>query len=142
MVSDIYAIAAEMRKDDIVECELATGSSPEEALRRGFNVSDECFTVEYREDPVLMFGRLAEETTAIIWMLGTHRLDEIRRPFVRASRPMIQALAQGFDYLHNAVWEHNYTHLRWLGWCGAQFSNPIELPSGAHFVPFKIYSDV
>jgi hypothetical protein len=141
---DIYLIAPRLREMDTLEVELASGQSPEEALRKAYQVSDVCYTVEVSGEPEIMFGLRSkedEDRTAFIWLLATDRLLDVSKLFLRCSRPMIQALGQDYAVLENAVYEHNEVHIRWLEWVGAEFLEPVEALSGARFLPFRILTE-
>lgn len=113
---DCTLIAQDMRPADVEELE-AQAALPLEALQDSRKVSERCWTVAVQGEPVLMMGVGVQGSKfGIIWMLGTPRIKEIRRLFLKESESIFQRLCAGYETVGNMVYSGNREHLRWLRW--------------------------
>lgn len=94
--------------------------------------------------PMLIFG--ADDHTqfqswgpsAYIWMLACEGIEKHSRQIARESRAWTQAVIAVHGphaYGHNMVDARNALHIRWLKWCGAQFTGVSYCPTDPN-IPF------
>lgn len=138
----VDAFLAELRNDDRREL-LAIGSDVRKELEESIKFSAECWAAFTKDnEPIVIFGRtmLPERDGALIWCVGTDRLQDYWFPFLRQSRHILQVWANEYGTLFNAVAEFNTQHLRWLSWLGARFGEERKM-NGEIFLPFTIESE-
>lgn len=140
----IHHVALNLRAADFDEVFAETGESPhldiEEAVLFSLkkwvilNKNNEAVAV-LGVRPLTQFSKIG-----IPWLLGTDGLDKMKRFFVSVSKPIIENMKEGFDFLINHV-DARYTKaVRWLSWCG--FTIEEERPHGALGLPFhKFYME-
>ncbi len=75
---------------------------------------------------------------AIVWMLASEKLDNIKLRFARHSRYFINLMLEYYPYLHNYVDCRNKGSISWLKFCGATFEEPK--PYGLEGKPFMYFS--
>lgn len=127
--SDIHDAATNMRHADVREVASTSGSSPLEALSRGYAHSNPCYTLVGDEGELLGMCGVAptkDEGVGTIWMLGTHYLSQYTVPFIRHSRSVIEHLMDDYKLVFNLVDSRNSLHLRWLKWAGFTFIRKVE----------------
>lgn len=125
---DISIIADNMRIIDRKELALAGGLSPYETLCKSFEQSIYCRCIEANGEPVALFGvnkPYVLGQSAYIWMLGTDKLNKIKKNFVQNCLQYINESFEYADYLENYVWIENKLSIRWLKWCGFKFDEPM-----------------
>ena len=116
---DCKYLADRLRYEDKREILANSGSTPYNALLRGYVASEVCFTIVDKENvPVGMFGVSKE---GAIWLLASNDIYRIRFSFLRESRKVIDFLNQKYPTLWNYVDCRNELHIRWLKWCGFKF---------------------
>lgn len=117
---DAYALGPRLRPDDQAELDACSGSDPCEILAHGFLHGRVCLTLERDGRPIAMFGTVdhPDHCSGIIWLLGSPEIEDVARPFIRASRRFLQALAAPYNYVTNVLDERNLLHRRWLQWMG------------------------
>lgn len=71
------------------------------------------------------------------WMLSTPLVEQCRRDFLRESRRQVAEMLAAAPVLRNIVDGRYRGAVRWLGWLGATFGEPIEI-GGAPFLPFEL----
>ena len=138
----IDAFLAELREDDRREL-FAIGNNVRKELEESINFSAECWAAFTDDDkPIVIFGRtmLPERDGALIWCVGTDRIEDYWYPFLRHSRNILRKWAEEYGTLFNVVAEFNNPHMRWLSWLGAKFGKEIEV-NGETFLPFTIESE-
>jgi hypothetical protein len=132
--SDIYHIAANMRKEDIQEIEASSGLKPLEALINGWELSIHQKTIcGDNNEPIAMFGIVLPN---VVWMLATDKLSEIKIYFLKRCRDYIENLQLTYPLLTNYVDERNTVHIKWLKFCGFKFYETINI-NGYNFIRFE-----
>lgn len=137
---DIEAMLPTMRAADVAEM-AALGKTVEEALRDSLRVSDWTMTGLVDGAPVCMFGVAGVSVLGGIgapWMLATDGLEAAQVPFLRACRPVVQAMRASYPRLINVVDERNTVARRWLRWLGFRFDLPPMDFNGQAFLPFRL----
>jgi len=121
---DIDFLAPRLRQEDKREILANSGSTPYNALLRGYVASELCFTIVDKENvPVGMFG---VNKVGAIWLLATNDIYRIRFSFLRESRQVVELLNQKYPRLWNFVDCRNKLHIRWLKWCGFIFLRKVK----------------
>lgn len=115
-----------LRDADMLEL-IEANLEPELALEMGLAMSQpHAFTVTVDEVPAAMFGvcpdpRYPDADAGVVWLLGTDRILNIRRQFLRESLDWIDEIASQYSVLGNSVHCANLVHIRWLKWLGFTF---------------------
>lgn len=138
----IRTIARRMRQADRDEVAAASGRSPAEALALSLRKSTAAWTVLFDGRPEAMFGVGDLNILAGIgapWMLGTDAVERNYVPFLRASVDWRDQLLRRYSTLRNFVDERNAVSVRWLGWLGFKFSDPVSF-RGHNFRMFELRS--
>lgn len=134
--SDVEWLIPRLRDADVSEIWAANHEEPPLALRRGYELSSPCYTVVYREEPILIFGASeVQPDVGCVWGLGSNLVSDAWRPFLRISRPSIELLHEDYSMLFNFVDARNTTHINWLRWLDFKFINRHE-EFGAEQLPF------
>jgi hypothetical protein len=134
---DIPFLAENIREDDRLEIWHGYRVTPEEAFQTGYDVSDTPYTVEWKGNPVAMFGVSGVEGVGVPWMLATDDLKKIRKSFLKECRSYVEELNNEYPLLVNQVWAKNTTHIQWLKWLDFQFDIPVEMgPDNEMFIRF------
>lgn len=126
IAADADDLAPILRPADLAEIQAIPGISPrpDEALRHGIMVSDNCFVALDIPSglPICLFGatKVTEEYGAI-WLMGSHLLDKHKWLFLRESRNWVHSFHQVHPALGNLVLDTNTLHINWLRWLGFTF---------------------
>lgn len=134
----VKRVAAAMRPCDVAEIWASSRSRPREALERGVRASVLCWTGVVEREPVCIFGVSPASLLTgqgVPWMLATPRLLRAQRPFLRLSRPAVDAMQALFPHLENRVDNRNTTTHRWLEWLGFTLDDPA--PHGPDGMLFR-----
>lgn len=75
---------------------------------------------------------------AAVWMVGTPRLTEDPKTFIKESCEWIKDWLKVYNSLENFVYIGNVKHIRWLHQMGAAFHEEWVSPTGHTFRHFKI----
>lgn len=137
---DILYLEDKLRHEDIREAWASYRYRPHEALFFSYVLSGQCFTYSYKDEPVAMFGTSDSEmgvNIGSIWLLGSDMIDKVFKSFAKHSKVMINYLIQPYEQLVNFVDVRNEKTIRWLKWCGAEFSDPV--PWGKDQLPFRFF---
>jgi len=78
------------------------------------------------------------DETAIIWMVGTPRLTQDVRQFIKATREVISEWHLQYPALFNWVHTGNTKHIRWLYHMGATFGPEHVTSVGGMFREFYL----
>jgi hypothetical protein len=134
---DVEQMKDRLREFDVNEIWASDAHTPAEALRHGIKLSAICHTALYKGRPVAMFGvcpcALIGDK-AVIWMLGTDEIDQIKKRFMRLSRSAVRFFLSVYPHLENWVDARYLKTIKWLTWLGAEFEAPA--PHGPQGMPF------
>ena len=143
-VDDARVVGRTLRSDDRREL-LALGWHDHETLLvRGVEESTVSRTIWVGGAPVALFGvrRIDDQpvNTGAPWLLATTGIYQLdKRQFASESRRYVDWLNAFHPYLTNIVHAENATAIRWLQWCGFNFTN--DLPGigmqGEDFIQFE-----
>lgn len=129
----------ELREADKKEIWASHHRTSEQALAKGYQESVICFTVEHKGKPIAMFGVVAKTIlgrTASVWFLASSEMDKMQYIF-KHSRKFINLMLSYYPVLGNWVSIENRQSIRWLHWCGAEFS--LAVPYGIEQQLFKYF---
>ena len=138
--SDCEEVGINMRHIDKLECLLTSGSTPTQALSLGLQQDYHTWTICAKDDhaPLACFGigQCVKDTTNYIWLLSTDRLLQVAGfEFAKASKAWLSFIVNHYELpCVNHVHVQNTTAIRWLKWCGAEFSED----STSDFLSFQI----
>ena len=120
--ADLYE---DLREEDMLEI-LGLMSHPRDAVYMSYATSTKCYSVKDEMNNLYCsFGVAPIKGTNIgsAWLLGTRRLPNIKKFFLKHSAEKVEDLLDGFDYLTNFVMRTNKLSIRWLEWLGAEFND-------------------
>jgi hypothetical protein len=135
---DVTDMHDRVRAADRAEVWASHHHTPEQALMHGYERSVRCLTLIFKGVPVAMFGIVPEgllDNKALVWMLGTPEIAQLKRLFALLSKPLIATFLERYPLLYNYVDCRNTTALQWLKWCGAEFGDSAQY--GIEQIPFK-----
>ena len=125
-----------MREMDRLEC-FSVGADPSKAVESSMASSDVSFTVMTKDDEVMAIFGAGEGDEPFIWMLGTNQVDRHAKAFLRHCKKWVQSFAVYYGSVSNWIHVDNLVCIKWLKWCGAEFSEPVKI-KGELFRKFKI----
>lgn len=133
---DIPVFLEKIRAVDKAEMNCAGHTDHAAALRKGIDLGP-AFYVSDKDGPILMAGFSAhDENKAVVWMLGTPRIETLKWPFLKISRSVFEQWSAEYSVLTNRVWAANTVHIRWLEWLGCTFTEEVWI--GRHkFLTFE-----
>jgi hypothetical protein len=137
---DVDFLKDKLREQDVAEIWASNHHTPEEALKISLNDSIVCLTLEDKGQPVAMFGvspQSAFQNEAIVWMLASPALYNMRTKFLRNCKAVINLFYQYYPYLYNFVDARNKKTIRWLKYLGATVSEPENY--GYENLPFHYF---
>ena len=124
---DPVLLAPYLRQADRNEVEAASGATPLEALRQGYELSTDPRTVHENGYPIAMFGVSAlGRGVGAPWLLGSGQVEVNWFTFVRRSRDEFAKLRAGWRLLTNFIDERNTLHHRWIRWLGFEMVERVE----------------
>ncbi len=130
-------LAPRMRAADRLEIWASNHLLPHEGLLRSVERSQEKWAVERGGRCVCVFGvvpMVLLSGKGSPWLLGSDELHDIRIPFLRHSRPIVDRLLQRYEVLTNWVHADNALSLAWLRWL--KFEIGEARPYGVEGLPF------
>lgn len=135
---DVRDLAANMRAIDQLECAVAHGHSPLEALESSIDHSAWTKVCEVDGDVQCLFGvgafsLLSDDGTP--WFLGRAGVERHARQFVLHSKRYVEEMHADYERLANIVHADNALSIRWLKWLGFQFDEGVCV-RGHTFLPF------
>jgi hypothetical protein len=119
---DLYE---DLREQDMLEI-LGLMHHPRDAVYMSYHTSSKCYSVKDEWNNLYCsFGVAPIKGSNIgsAWLLGTRRLPQIKKFFLKHSKERMLGLLDGFDYLTNFVMRSNTLSMRWLKWLGAEFND-------------------
>jgi hypothetical protein len=125
-----------LRDMDQLEC-FCFGMDPSKAVESSMATSDMSFTVMTKDDKVMAIFGAGEGDEPFIWMLGTNQVDRYAKDFLKHCRKWVWSLAGYYGEVSNWIHADNLVCIKWLKWCGAEFSEPQSI-KGELFRKFKI----
>lgn len=141
--SDVKAVAAAMRKEDVSELAAGEGLEPDKALLFCFMAGKPCMTIcDGNGQPVGMWGVTPDAgKVGRVWLLGTDDLvtdTATRLRFLREAKAYVQELLKTYAVLWNCVDARNTVHVRWIEWMGFTFvaKHPNYGAEGRLFLEF------
>jgi hypothetical protein len=143
--ADAQYIAKRLRKADLLELKATTKSNPSVALMASLWVSNPCYSLLVYGEPVALVGLVPQKDTGVIWMMGTDKMLQIKRPFLRGCKEWVNYFLELKPILFNYIHEKNTLHIKWLRWLGFSIINKKDNfgLNGENFYEFvKIKSHV
>ena len=124
-LEDLKYLAPRLRYEDKREILASVGMIPIDALTLSYYASDLVFTiVNPKDEPVAIFGVGGTKNgVGGIWLLATDNLKDIKFPFLKENKKVINFLNTKYKILWNFVDCRNSLHIKWLKWCGFKFIN-------------------
>ena len=124
-LEDLKYLAPRLRCEDKREILASIGTIPIDALTLSYYASDLVFTiVNPKDEPVAIFGVGGTKNgVGGIWLLATDNLKDIKFPFLKENKKVINFLNTKYKILWNFVDCRNSLHIKWLKWCGFKFIN-------------------
>lgn len=133
--SDCGKLSPILRLADRREVIAHSGHGAKVGLEIALDSSDECWSVEYKDEPIAMFGYLLDSSNgANVWMLGSDKIQDIKWQFLRESKHWLNTIAKDFDRLWAVADVRNTTHANWYRWLGFDITATIH--AGPFGLPF------
>jgi len=130
-------LAEHIRKEDLLEIS-CFNHKPTEVFQTALEQDESTFTVLTPDGvPFAMFGAGKIEEETYIWMLGTDDVRKHAMAFMKYSREWVWGFVGIYEKVCNYVHSENKLALKWLDWCGADFTTQIEI-NGELFFKFEI----
>ena len=138
-IVDVIVLAANIRDCDRREIFHLSRSSPYDAFKTGYEVSDRPLVIEHKGQPIAMFGVSGTKgSVGVPWMLGTDGIKDISKSLLRECRDYVEDMHKDYPVLTNFVWSKNIVHIGWLKWLGFQFGESKTLgPDNELFIHFQ-----
>lgn len=138
-IVDVLILASNIRDCDRREIWHCSRSSPFDAFKTGYDVSDRPLVIEYNGQPIAMFGVSGTKgSIGVPWMLATDGIKKIKKAFLRECRDYVEEMHENYPVLTNFVWSKNIVHIAWLKWLGFQFGETKSLgPDNELFIHFQ-----
>ena len=117
-----------LREMDKVEV-ACFNSTPAHALNSAFSNDDVTLTAVSKDGNVMAIfgaGTYVEEEP-YVWMLGSSEVDTYAKDFLRHCRKWVWSVTEMYGQVTNYIHAENFVCLKWLKWCGATFSEPLEI---------------
>jgi len=115
-----------MRDMDKLEC-ICFGVEPKKAVESSFKNSDVSFTVVTKDNKVMAIFGAGQGEEPYIWMLGTDQVNIYSRDFLKHCRKWVWSFAEYYGSVSNWIHVDNLVCIKWLKWCGAEFSEPQKI---------------
>jgi hypothetical protein len=144
---DVDFLKNKLREADKEEIMASHGHTAEEALKISLNDSVICYTIE-RGKPIGMFGINPYDlsgTSAVIWLLTSEDIKEIRMSFLKQCRKYIDGFLEVYPLLFNYVYEKNKMSIKWIKWLGGKVYEPIPYGMNGekfHYFEFRRINNV
>lgn len=140
---DLAYLSWNLRRADLKELYAMHGHfDPSGPLEISSRYSTETLVGVGDGKPVVVFGiRIMDQSSALIWAVGTPEVSKYHRPFLKNSKPLLRRWFQQYpqvDYMFNFTHSTNHVHHQWLRWCGAALLP--ETPWGKLGEPFKPFT--
>ena len=136
----IIYLAKNLRVEDQIEVS-CMNKTPQQALLIALSRDDLTLTVlDPYNIPYAMFGAGKIDDETYIWMLGTEDVYKYRIEFLKRCREWVWGFVDVYEKVFNLVHVDNKLAIRWLEWCKAEFSDPIQI-NGHNFKKFTITKD-
>lgn len=132
-VEDVRALFPYLRKEDLQEI-AAAGMTSYGALLEGFEAPGaEVYTVTYRAtgEVMAMFGAAPHSLAgdeAVIWLLGTRRIDECAFEYLRTGRRYLKYILSRYRKVYNYVDGRSGKSVRFLKLLGFKFIPERNMP--------------
>lgn len=133
-------IAANLRRQDVLEVAYSHGISGREAVYDSWAASSECRCIDGDDGvPVGICGVTPQEETHLIWLLATDGLlatSSHQRQFLRGGRRWVDGVIDrlvelnGYAVLENWVFAKNVDSVRWLRHLGFEVFPPTPMGPG------------
>ena len=134
----IRYLARHMRQHDRNEVWAIANHSPEQALKESMDASDYAYSFMQGKKTLAMFGVGSPSLlslTGIVWFLSTEdTFVKHRRTMAREGRAWLRKFLEKYSPLINFIDIRNKASIRWLKWCGCEFSEPVLY--GVEKIPF------
>lgn len=127
--SDVDYLAPRLRQADVRGLQAGSGSTPLQALQRGYTLSvPRCTIIGNQGQPVAMFGVVPwPNDNGLVWLLATDDLS--KRPllsqFLRDARKYVGGLHNFYPRLILYTDEGNTVLIKWLTQLGFEVCNRI-----------------
>ena len=131
-------LSSRLRSEDQQEVETSTGKPVEEVLLKAFDISAECFSLRFNDEPdlVALFGVAESSFGGVPWMLCTSEVTRGAIAIFREAPQWLNKWARQYGVLRNIVDLRNRLHIRWLVAAGCHFAFRSVWYNGHPFFTF------
>ena len=135
---DLPGLSKRIREQDQIELKAASGKPTLVTIRDAYDISEFALGIYLNNQLEGIFGVarfLDFEVFGIPWLMTTDKIVECPFVFLKNCPYWIDKMHDYFPILFNYVDQRNTTAIKWLSWCGFQFTQTIE-SYGAAGMPF------
>lgn len=132
----VLYMAPLLRRADCEEIAAYSGLSPLEGLSKSKAVSHLSYTIMADGEPIAMYGGTAEGYgKANVWMLGTAKIEDNSRQFLRLSRSHLDDFQKELNssFIYAIADPRNTLHQLWLLYTGFKLGKLLEV-RGNNFI--------
>jgi hypothetical protein len=131
MFADVVRLSPILRPEDKAEMFAATGKAPLDALREGFNNSEECHVFLHPDDGgvIGMFGVGNQEGApwlGVVWAVASPRILSIKEHLTVTHKGFMDRWHEKWPVLGNFIDERNALHIKWIVKMGYVLGTRIE----------------
>jgi hypothetical protein len=140
---DAVHIARNMRKEDVVECEVFN-KTPLQAINTAMVMKDNQTLTLYKDkEPVLIGGVVPDGLkVATIWVLATEKAFDNPVTIGKMAVKWVRYVAIPFDKVHNLVWKENKKAINLLILLGFTVSTkPITIKNKIFYYFVRRFAD-
>jgi len=141
---DAYVLGPNLKEIDTLEVSACSGGSNIDGILSAFDVpNSKIYTiVDDKDDYILgMFGcgdcLHSGVGFGVPWLLGTKRLEEHSKQFLRHNRKWVKEISGEYEILYNYIHTDNAIGQRWLTWCGFDIKTNYKHRIGGQ--PFYLF---
>lgn len=143
--SDIDILKDNLREQDKKELELMGVDSIENSLLFGYESPESvCFTVEFKDKVVAMFGCVpieGDKKVATLWMLSSDEVRKFPKRFLKLAKEYVDGFKKEYETLFNLIHPSNTMSMKLVEILKAEFrwGNNGEFNSSKTDEPFILF---
>lgn len=113
-LEDAISLSSRLRTEDLIEVQLATGKSPEEALVESVRVSELVEAAVCDGEVIAIRGIASAGEVGVPWLMCSPEVSHWSKRMVADAIPWVAHHCKRFSVLANMVHAENHTAINWL----------------------------
>lgn len=116
-----------LRNNDILELEVMSGRTWQEALKFSVLLSKCTWVIIYKNKIEGIFG-IGEwdDNKGTPWFVATNKFDNFSYAVAKQSKQVLEMMFQIYPYLWNYIYANHFVAKRWLQWLGFTIEDNIR----------------